>query len=141
MYIVNVEGAIFNDGRWLIIKRSELEEHAPGRLSLVGGKVEQTEVGDDILEATLVREIKEEVGIEVNEIVYLESKVFMTDSNEPVVDVVFTCHYESGYESMSKDEVSEVHWMTTEEILNHTEVPDYLKETVKKAKKSVMHHA
>lgn len=38
MFIVNVEGAIRKDGKWIIIERSYKEEHAAGSLSLVGGK-------------------------------------------------------------------------------------------------------
>ncbi len=41
MFIVNVEGAINKDGKWLMIRRSMKEEHAGGELSLVGGKVER----------------------------------------------------------------------------------------------------
>ena len=40
VFIVNVEGAIHRDGKWLLILRSEKEEHAGGTLSLVGGKCE-----------------------------------------------------------------------------------------------------
>ena len=39
-YIVNVEGAIVRDGRFLMAVRSEQEAHAPGTLALVGGKVD-----------------------------------------------------------------------------------------------------
>ena len=37
LFIVNVEGAIYKDEKWLLIRRSEKEEHAGGALSLVGG--------------------------------------------------------------------------------------------------------
>lgn len=40
MFIVKVEEAIYKDDKWLLIRRSEKEEHAGG-LSLVGGKVEK----------------------------------------------------------------------------------------------------
>lgn len=40
MFIVNVEGAIYKNEKWLLIRRSKKEEHAGGLLSLVGGKVE-----------------------------------------------------------------------------------------------------
>ncbi|HSU80384.1 MAG TPA: NUDIX domain-containing protein, partial [Candidatus Angelobacter sp.] len=65
MFVVNVEGAIHLDGKWLLILRSEKEEHAGGGLSLVGGKCEIEGNSSDILERTLHREIFEEVGIEV----------------------------------------------------------------------------
>ncbi len=35
MFVVNVEGAIRRNEKWLLIRRSEKEEHAGGGLSLV----------------------------------------------------------------------------------------------------------
>lgn len=136
-YIVNVEGAIYHEDKWLIIKRSELEEHASGQLSLVGGKVEDAADESDILEETLRREIKEEVGIEIeNKLVYLESKSFRTDKLETVIDVVFLCRYKSGTaEPMNSDEVSEVCWCTAKELLSNDKAPFYLKDTITKAEK------
>ncbi|MCO7128175.1 hypothetical protein NIE88_20735 [Sporolactobacillus shoreicorticis] len=58
MFIVIVEAAIYQDGHWLIIKRSEKEKHAAGRLSLVGGKVDLDDHPNDVLEYALRREIK-----------------------------------------------------------------------------------
>ncbi|SDJ84815.1 hypothetical protein SAMN05216243_1124 [Sediminibacillus albus] len=40
MFIVNVEGAVLPEGKWLVSRRSEQEEHASGMLSLVGGKID-----------------------------------------------------------------------------------------------------
>ena len=40
MFIVNTEAAIYRDGSYLLCRRSEKEEHAPGGLALIGGKVE-----------------------------------------------------------------------------------------------------
>lgn len=135
LYIVNVEGAIYKGEKWLIIKRSEKEEHAPGLLSLVGGKVEVNEAQDDILENTLRREIREEVGIEVSdEMHYLESKIFLASDGQLVVDPVFVCKYESGEaRPVDRDEVGEVYWMTCEEVLEDENAPIWLKESVKKA--------
>jgi 8-oxo-dGTP pyrophosphatase MutT (NUDIX family) len=138
-FIVNVEAAIYQENKWLIIKRSETEENAPGTLSLVGGKVELT--GDnlsplqDVLEETLIREIKEEVGIQIAEdIRYLESKFFISDTDENIIDIVFLAKYQEGIVCCNdKDEVGAVYWLTSEEVLEHKKSPDYLKETIKKA--------
>ena len=65
MFIVNVEGAIFKDGKWLLIERSILEEHAGGEIIISWGKVDREGPSFDILERTLHREIEEEVGIKV----------------------------------------------------------------------------
>src|SRR5690606_41716342 len=97
MFIVNVEAAIRNNEKWLIIERSKKEEHAGGLLSLVGGKVELEGNSKDILERTLIREIYEEVGVEVkDELIYVHSTSFITDKGENVVDVVFLCEYDAG---------------------------------------------
>lgn len=138
MFIVNVEGAIHKSGKWLLIMRSEKEEHAGGSLSLVGGKVEKEGISSDILEKTLKREINEEVGIEVSNLKYVNSSSFVTDSGIHVVDIVFYCDHESGEAfAKSPDEVDEVIWMTTQQILSNSNLPIYLKENIKLAEKLV----
>ncbi|MET1013494.1 MAG: NUDIX domain-containing protein [Paenisporosarcina sp.] len=134
MFIVNVEGAIYKEEKWLLIRRSEKEEHAGGCLSLVGGKVEKEGASSDILERTLIREIDEEIGIEVSNLSYVNSSSFITDAGIHVVDVVFLCkNFDGEAFAKSSDEVDEVIWMTTQEILNHAGIPLYLKENIKLA--------
>lgn len=65
-YIVNVEEAILKDGRYLMVVRGEAETHARGALTFPGGKVEAAGDFQDVLEGTLRREIREEVGVEVD---------------------------------------------------------------------------
>ena len=132
MFIVNVEGAIRKGNEWLIIERSQKEEHAGGLLSLVGGKVEIEGNSSAILERTLKREILEEVGVNVKDkLHYVHSTSFMTESGEHVVDIVFVCEYESGEPiAKSLDEVANVYWYTTDEILSHPNSPSYLKEYI-----------
>lgn len=134
MFIVNVEGAIHKDGKWLLIRRSEKEEHAGGSLSLVGGKCEREGVSSDILERTLHREILEEVGVSVTDLRYVNSSSFVTESNEQVIDIVFLCQHETGTPyPKSVDEVDDVFWLSTAEILSHEETPSYLKENIRLA--------
>ncbi len=134
MFVVNVEGAIHCDGKWLLIRRSEKEEHAGGSLSLVGGKCEIEGNSSDILERTLKREIFEEVGCEVTALRYVNSSSFVTESGLNVIDVVFLCHHKSGEPyAKSIEEVDEVIWMTTSEILAHIDLPVYLKKNIKLA--------
>ncbi|AKI97174.1 NUDIX hydrolase [Kosmotoga pacifica] len=136
-YIVNVEAAIYKEDKWLLVKRSKKEEHAPGAISLVGGKVEVNEALPNILEETLKREIMEEVGIEVyDDIQYVESKSFFTDKGEPVVDIVFLCRYKSGKpHCVNKDEVAEVFWLAAQEILEDVNTPIWVKQSLRIAEK------
>lgn len=132
MFIVNVEGAIRKGDQWLIIERSQKEEHAGGLLSLVGGKVEIEGDSTAILERTLKREILEEVGVNVKDkIHYVYSTSFVTDAGEHVVVIVFVCEYESG-ETIANcaDEVENVYWLTSDEILSHPNSPSYLNDYI-----------
>jgi len=134
MFVVNVEGAIHRNGKWLMIRRSEKEEHAGGLLSLVGGKCEIEGNSSDILERTLKREIFEEVGSEATALRYVNSSSFVTESGVNVIDIVFLCHHKLGEPySKSSEEVDGVIWMTTSEILGHMDLPVYLKENIKLA--------
>ncbi|MBV6684998.1 NUDIX domain-containing protein [Bacillus sp. JRC01] len=127
MFVVNVEGAIRRGDRWLMIKRSDKEEHAPGALSFVGGKCEREEASADILERTLQREIYEEVGVNVTDLQYVNSSIFQTASGIDVIDVVYICTLQEGEAyPKSPDEVDEIKWLTTEEILAHPGIPDFL---------------
>ncbi|MGI6561105.1 MAG: NUDIX hydrolase [Clostridia bacterium] len=137
LYIVNVEAAIYKGNRWLIIRRSDKEDHAPGLLSLVGGKVEADSFTPNILEETLKKEIAEEVGITVSSTMYyLESKLFYVNPELPVVDMVFMCEYLAGELKPDNNEVSEAYWMTYPEILSCTDSPEWLIESIKKAEKA-----
>ncbi|MFS0861176.1 NUDIX hydrolase [Fredinandcohnia sp. 179-A 10B2 NHS] len=135
MFIVNVEAAIRKKDKWLIIERSLKEEHAGGMLSLVGGKVELEGNSSDILERTVRREIYEEVGIEVeDELVYVQSTSFVTGSGEHVVDIVFLGRYKSGEAyPKSPDEVEKVLWLTTEQVIEHSNSPVFLKDSIKRS--------
>ncbi|MFB5760222.1 NUDIX hydrolase [Paenibacillus medicaginis] len=135
MFIVNVEGAILQQDKWLLIKRSSKEEHAGGTLSLVGGKADLEGVSTEILERTVRREIFEEVGIEIAEAVqFLYSSSFVLDDGRPVINIVFLCEYGQGTAyPKSPDEVDEVLWMTTDEIMNHPDAPPWTKESISRA--------
>jgi 8-oxo-dGTP diphosphatase len=124
-YIVNVEGAIVKDGRYLMVVGGE-EEYAPGGLSFPGGKVEGAGSADDVLEETLRREIAEEVGLEVHpEMGYVRSSAFLAEG-DPVADVVFLCRWQSG-EAVAADlaEVAAVRWMTAAEAIAHPDTPPW----------------
>lgn len=132
--IVNVEAAIYKEDQWLLMKRSEREEHGPGLITLVGGKVEEVGSVSDILEKTLHREVMEEVGIEVQNLHYLESKAFLTGNNEPIVDIVFVCEHKNGEaQAVDENEVAEIFWMRAIDIILSKEIPYFVKETIEKA--------
>jgi 8-oxo-dGTP diphosphatase len=110
MFVINVEGAIYRDGKWLVIERSSKEEHAGGLLSLVGGTVENEGFSKDLLERTLKRELFEEVGITIEDNVdYVRNTSFVLPDGREVLDLVFYCEIASGEPvAKSPDEVAAV---------------------------------
>lgn len=131
-FIVNVEAAIYKDGRYLIIRRGAKESHAAGMFSLVGGKVE---MADGTLEEALRREIFEEVGLQVDkEMVYIESQAFVADDGEPVMNIVFLCRFIGGRAKIkNRAEVAEIRWLTASEIRIHAKAPAWTRRSVELA--------
>ncbi len=135
MYTVVVEGVIPKDGRWLLIKRSMQEEHEPGAISLVGGRVETTGFSHDVLEQSLKREVMEEINASIQEkMQYLWSSCITTKKGEQIVTVVFLCTYESGGIGIGEeDEVADVLYMDTDAILESEDIPEYVKKSIQLA--------
>ncbi len=125
-HIVNVEGAVMKDDRFLMVIRSEAEDHAAGALSFIGGKVEFTGEESQVVEKTLKREIIEEVGVEVDNLRFVTSGGFTVD-DVSVVNLVFLCDWKSGEaQALDPEEVASVHWLTTDEIRCHKKLPPWL---------------
>ena len=139
MFVLNVEGAVYREGKWLVIERSTKEEHAGGLLSLVGGTVENEGFSKDLLERTLKRELFEEVGITIkDDVKYVRNTSFVLPDGREVLDLVFYCEIATGEPfAKSQDEVAAVYWMTTEEILAHPNAPIWLKESVQEAEHTI----
>ncbi len=135
-FVVNTQGLIVRDGRYLMIVRGENEAQAPGLLAPPGGKVEYDADGDDVVEDTLRRELLEEVDVTVGEMAYVRSNRFTLETGEPVVDIAFLCRFESGNaHAADPDEVAAIEWLTADEIAVHPKAPDWTRATVDAAEK------
>jgi 8-oxo-dGTP pyrophosphatase MutT (NUDIX family) len=131
-YIVNVEAAIVRDGRYLLIVRGPGESHAPGTLSLPGGKVEDAGQREDVLEETARREALEEVGVTLAApLAYVHSVAFVADDGNPVVDVVFLGRYAGGESTIADaDEVAAFRWLTAAEVAADPQAPPWTRRSV-----------
>jgi ADP-ribose pyrophosphatase YjhB (NUDIX family) len=130
-HIVAVKAWIEKDGKFLLAKRGPNELHKPNTWSLPGGKVEDGKEESYILQKTLVKEIKEEVGIDVTddiELVYNNS--FVRVDGAHVVMLTFLCHYKSG-EAKPIEDTSKIKWFSIEELKNFKEAEDFLKIEIK----------
>ena len=130
-HIVAVFAFVEKDGKILLAKRSSDDPQTPGVWSVPGGKVDMEE-GQGIIEETLKREVKEEVGIEIGDnVIFFGSDGFFRISGHHVVGLLFLCKWKSGIAKPLEDQEG-VRWFTKEELKNFDELPDYFKPRVEK---------
>jgi 8-oxo-dGTP diphosphatase len=117
LHIVFVTAWIKKGDRYLLAKRASHDAQAAGLWSTPGGKVD-LDLGLNVVEDTLRREIKEEVGVEVKDrINYLGSDSFIRESGHHVVALTFLVEYKSG-EAKPLEDQEEIRWLSMEQIQN-----------------------
>jgi len=126
-YVV-VTCIIVKSGKYLITKRALHEKAYPGVWTVPGGKLElddYTRLPKDtsdhwynVCENLLRREVKEETGLEIDNIDYLTSLAFIRPDNVPVVILSFYADHAAGEVRLSSD-MTEYAWVTLEEAKNY----------------------
>jgi 8-oxo-dGTP pyrophosphatase MutT (NUDIX family) len=129
LHRVAVTGIIWKeeDGvrRYLITKRSPHKKAWPGKWTVPGGGMEATDYTNTepsyantespqwygALEKTLRREIREEVGLEVEDIRYLLDVAAIRPDGIPMLVLSMYCAYQSG-EVTFDDDATEFAWIT-----------------------------
>jgi 8-oxo-dGTP diphosphatase len=110
LFKVNVSTVIIKDGKFLLIRRADDEEVFPGMWGVTGGAVEPR---DSSLEDALMRECKEEVGIEIG-----NSKLIANDIHDKgAIYLVYRSEYISGT-PQALDGTAEVAWLDIESARN-----------------------
>lgn len=119
------------DGRCLLLKRSETEKVHPGRWATPGGKMEwqdfdlqnPTRLNGDVLdyldsvEALLKREIMEEAGVEVkDDFKFINSNTFIRPDGIPVVLIKLAVAYKSGDVVLEEGCFDDFTWVNAEEV-------------------------
>jgi len=130
-FVANVVVYRANDGRCLILKRSETEKVHPGKYCVPGGKLEwqdldlakPTRLNGEVLdfenavEDLLAREVMEEAGIEIeHDLKYVNSVAYVRPDGIPTVLIKFAAAYKSG-EVKTEDGAFAGHaWVNADEI-------------------------
>ncbi len=116
-YSVLVNAIIVKDGKVLISRRSDKDEHQKGKWTIPGGKLESLGVVLDAIEKTAEREAMEEVGVIIKPTkTIVATNTFEHDEDKKrVIAIVLLCDYVSG-EPKPLEDTSEVKWISEKEI-------------------------
>ena len=127
-YIV-VTGILVNtQGKYLITKRAEWEKAFPGKWTVPGGKLEvldyvlrEKDTGShwyNVFEDLLKREVKEEVGLEIKNIDYVTSMVYIRPDKIPCL--IVSLYAETENENIRLcHALTEFAWVNLEEAKNY----------------------
>lgn len=129
LHIVAVTAAIRNnEGKYLILKRHPRETAHPNKWCFPGGKVD----GQDSIEETLVKEIKEEAGLQMKPgKIFLKDATYTRPDGQTVKVLAFLCEVEEGVVQFDANDFTEYKWVTAAELKNLEHVG--IEEEVRKA--------
>jgi 8-oxo-dGTP pyrophosphatase MutT (NUDIX family) len=123
-YVV-VTGIIVKNGKFLITKRAGWEKAFPNRWTVPGGKVKVLDYNlkqkdtphhwYNVLEDGLAREISEEVGLEIKNIGYVTSMVYIRDDEIPCMIISLFAEPKGEKEVKLCDALTEYAWVDLEE--------------------------
>lgn len=119
-----------DDGRILIVKRSDGDDHAPGVWETVGGGIDEQAEPQEALK----REIMEEVGlgVEIGEPFNVFS--FVRDSGEFKIGITFLCKYIGGEVKLSHEH-SAFEWIEPKDFKDFKSLPSLHEEIERYAKR------
>ncbi|MBI5220875.1 MAG: NUDIX hydrolase [Candidatus Liptonbacteria bacterium] len=114
LHIVTAVAVIRNNaGKYLVLKRSECEHAYPGMYTFPGGKVE----GNDTIEETLIKEVKEEAGLALKSgKILLKDKAIHRPDGQTSKSFSYLCEVEEeGPVTISAD-FSDYRWVSVAEL-------------------------
>ncbi|MFH0873952.1 MAG: NUDIX domain-containing protein [Candidatus Komeilibacteria bacterium] len=125
LHEVAITAIIVKDSKYLITRRSPNKKRFPGLWTVPGGKMEANDYLQlpkdtefywyNVLERTLRREIKEEVGIEIDNIEYVTSLATVHPDGSPSLVISCVADYVSGEIKLQEEENDQFAWVNLEE--------------------------
>ena len=114
LHIVSVVAVIRNnEGKILLLKRSEREAAYPGKFTFPGGKIED----NDTVEETLRKETAEEAGLTLKpEKVLLKDKSYIRPDGQTVKVFSYLCTVEDASRVTISDDFTEYRWVGADEL-------------------------
>ncbi len=125
LHEVVITAIVVHDNKFLIIKRSANKKRFPNMWTVPGGRLEvddyshmkkQTEFyWYNVLEQALRREVREEVGLEIDNIHYVTSLATIHADGSPSIVISCDADYVGGDVKLQAEESSEFAWVTLDD--------------------------
>ena len=122
LHEVAITAIVVKDGKYLIIRRAKNKKRFPGMWTVPGGKLETNDYlrlpkdtefyWYNVLERTLKREVKEEVGIEIKNVEYLTSLATIHEDDTPSLVISCIADYSSGKVKLQAEEADKYVWVS-----------------------------
>ncbi|OGB73524.1 hypothetical protein A3K24_01565 [candidate division Kazan bacterium RIFCSPHIGHO2_01_FULL_44_14] len=129
LHEVVITAIVAKDGKYLITRRAPTKRRFPGMWTVPGGRLE---TGDylvmpketefywyNVLERALKREVKEEVGIDIDHIEYVTSLATVHADGSPSLVISCVADYASGEVRLQEGETDQFTWVSLEEAKNY----------------------
>ena len=128
VHYVVVTGIVVKDGKYLITKRAKNEPNFPGQWTVPGGKLEAKDYMSrekdtsaqwyNVLEDLLRREVREEAGVEIKNINYITSLVYIRSDGVPSLIISLYADWADG-EVVLEPSMTDYKWVTLEELKDY----------------------
>ena len=125
LHEVAITAIVVKDGEYLITRRDKAKKRFGGMWTVPGGKLESSDYlalpkdtkhyWYNVLERTLRREVKEEVGITIKNIVYVTSLATVHQDGSPSLVISCMADYVSGKVKLQKGETDKAEWVSLKE--------------------------
>lgn len=129
LHEVAITAIIIKEGKYLITRRSPNKKRFPGKWTVPGGKMETNDYlalpkdtefyWYNVLERTLKREVKEEVGLDIENIEYITSLATVHDDGAPSLVISCVADHVSGEVKLQEGEADVFEWVSLEEAKNY----------------------
>lgn len=140
LHEVAITAIIVRNGKFLLIRRPKNKKRFPGMWTVPGGKLETADYTSlpkdtkdywyNVLEKTLAREVREEVGIKINNVEYLTSLATVHQDGAPSLVISCLANYKGGKIKLQEEESDDFAWVSLKEAKKFDLIDGILDELV-----------
>ncbi len=129
LFEIVITAIIVKDGKYLITQRAKTKNRFPEMWTVPGGHLETWDYENlprdtenywyNVLEKTLKREVKEEVGLDIENIEYVTSLATVHTDKNPSLVISSMADWVSGEVNLQEGETEDFKWVSLEEAKNY----------------------